>query len=117
MKARIIKKNYYAPKLSVGDIIEIIPGMETDAESIWNAPAGKLALCRKKDGTCCYASMLDMEIVEYDTVDWSSFRREAAKDFVCALLQDGPRNEETYQVRQGGREDPLLTRSLCSAIR
>lgn len=86
MKARILRTNYYTPKLSEGEIVEIIPGMETDAEGIWNAPAGKLVLCRKEDNTFTYASPLDMEIIEYDTVDWSSFRREAAKDILPAVI-------------------------------
>ena len=59
--------------------------METDAEGIWNAPAGKLVLCRKQDNTFAYASPIDMEIIEYNTVDWSSFRREAAKDILAGF--------------------------------
>lgn len=86
MKARILRTNYYTPKLSEGEIVEIIPGMETDAEGIWNASAGKLVLCRKEDNTFTYASPLNMEIFEYDTVDWSSFRREAAKDILPAMI-------------------------------
>ena len=86
MKARILRTNYYTSKLSEGEIVEIIPGMETDADGIWNAPAGKLFLCRKKDNTFTYASPLDMEIVECDTVDWSAFRREAAKDILPAMI-------------------------------
>ena len=89
MKARILRTNYYTPKLSEGEIVEIIQGMETDAEGIWNAPAGKLVLCRKEDNTFTYASPLDMEIFEYDTVDWSAFRREAAKDAMCQLIGMG----------------------------
>lgn len=86
MKARILCTNYYTPKLSEGEIVEIILGMETDAEGIWNVPAGKLVLCRKEDNTFTYASPLDMEIIEYNTVDWSSFRREAAKDILCSVV-------------------------------
>lgn len=86
MKARILRTNYYTPKLSEGEIVDIIQGMETDAEGIWNVPAGKLVLCRKQDNTFTYASLLDMEIIEYDTVDWATFRREAAKDILCSIL-------------------------------
>ena len=86
MKARILRTNFYTPTLSKGEIVEIIPGMETDAEGIWNAPAGKLFLCRKEDNTFSYASPLDMEIIEYNTVDLDAFRREAAKDILCSLL-------------------------------
>lgn len=90
MKARILRTNFYAPNLSKGEIVEIIPGMETDAEGIWNAPAGKLVLCRKEDNTFTYASPLDMEIIEYNTVDWDAFRREAAKEILCSLLSANP---------------------------
>ncbi|MBO7071851.1 MAG: hypothetical protein J6W09_11250 [Bacteroidales bacterium] len=95
MKARILRTNYYTPKLSEGEIVEIIPGMETDAEGIWNAPAGKLVLCRKEDNTFTYASPLDMEIIEYDTVDWSAFRREAAKDILPSLIEKA---SEIYEL-------------------
>jgi hypothetical protein len=89
MKAKVIREPYRMANLQIGEVVEIIPGMETDAEGIWNAPAGKLVLCKKEDGTFTYGSMLDLEIVEYDTVDWSSFRREAAKDILCAMIQAG----------------------------
>lgn len=102
MKARILRTNYYTPKLSEGEIVEIIPGMETDAEGIWNAPAGKLVLCRTEDNTFTYASPLDMEIIEYDTVDWSAFRREAAKDLLCAIV-----SREAPQYSLGSRNIQL----------
>ena len=86
MKAKVIKEPYRMANLKIGDIVEIIPGMETDADGIWNVPAGKLVLCKKEDNTFFYASLCDMEIVEYDTVDWEAFRREVAKDFTVALV-------------------------------
>ena len=86
MKAKILRTNYHTPKLSEGEIVEIITGMETDAEGLWNAPAGKLVLCRKEDNTFTYASPLDIEIIEYDTVDWDAFRREAAKDILPSII-------------------------------
>ena len=89
MKAKVTNTHIRTPLLNVGDVVEIIPGMETDAEGIWNAPAGKLVLCKKEDGHCCYASMLDMEIIEYSSVDWGKFRREAAKDAMCAMIGMG----------------------------
>lgn len=86
MKARILQTNFYTPKLSEGEIVDIIQGMETDAEGVWNAPAGKLVLCRKQDNTFTYASPLNMEIFEYDTVDWDAFRREAAKEILPSII-------------------------------
>ena len=97
MKARILRTNYYTPKLSEGEIVEIIPGMETDAEGIWNAPTGKLVLCRKEDNTFTYASPLDMEIIEYDTVDWSAFRREAAKDILAGFAGSVMRDDDILE--------------------
>lgn len=101
MKAKVIYTDkLFTPLLNVGDVVEIIPGMETDAEGIWNAPAGKLVLCKKEDGRCCYASMRDMEIIEYSTVDWEKFRREAAKDILSALCSFQPINNYKEDVRQ-----------------
>ncbi|MBQ6958150.1 MAG: hypothetical protein IJP77_06295 [Bacteroidales bacterium] len=89
MKAKVIREPYRLANLNVGEVVEIIPGMETDAEGIWNIPAGKLVLCKKSDGTFCYSSLLDMEIVdETPSVDWQSFRREAAKDILAGMLSN-----------------------------
>ena len=87
MKAKVIREPYRLANLKIGEVVEIIPGMETDAEGIWNIPAGKLVMCKKGDGTFCYASLLHMEIIdESPSVDWSTFRREAAKNILCALV-------------------------------
>ena len=87
MKAKIIREPYRLANLNIGDIVEIIPGMETDAEGIWNVPAGKLVLCKKEDGTYSYSSLCDMEIIdESPSIDWDTFRREAAKDILCAIV-------------------------------
>lgn len=85
MKAKVIREPYRLANLNIGDIVEIVPGMETDAEGIWNVPAGKLVLCKKEDGTFTYASLLDMEIIDYHSVDWADFRREAAKDILAGF--------------------------------
>ena len=95
MKAKVIREPYRLANLNIGDIVEIIPGMETDAEGIWNIPAGKLALCKKEDGTYSYSSLCDMEIVdESPSVDWEAFRREAAKDILVALCTTLPINKK-----------------------
>lgn len=86
MKARVIKEPYRMANLKIGDVVEIVPGMETDAEGIWNVPAGKLVLCKKEDGTFTYASLLDMKIVDCNSVDWSDFRREAAKEILAGMM-------------------------------
>lgn len=97
MKARITHTGHYTPNLKLDEIVEIVPGMETDAEGIWNAPAGKLVLCRKENGTFCYASMRDMQIVDYDTTDWASFRREAAKDILAGWYSNPDSNEKSFE--------------------
>lgn len=89
MKAKVIKEPYRLANLNIGDIVEIIPGMETDAEGIWNVSAGKLVLCKKEDGTFTYASLLDMEIIDYHSVDWADFRREVAKVAMQGILASG----------------------------
>lgn len=99
MKAKVIYTDKFTPLLSVGDVVEIIPGMGTDAEGIWNVSAGKLVLCKKEDGRYCYASMCNMEIIEYFTVDWEKFRRETAKDILSALCSFQPINYKE-DVRQ-----------------
>lgn len=86
MKAKVIREPYPLANVKVGEIIEIIPGMETDAEGLWNVPAGKLVLCKKEDGTFTYASPLDMEIVkDVQSDNWDAFRREAAKDILAGI--------------------------------
>lgn len=93
MKAKVIKEPYRLANLNIGDVVEIIPGMETDAEGIWNVPAGKLVLCKKEDGTFTYASLLDMEIIDYNSVDWADFRKEVAKNVLSRLATwDAARN-------------------------
>lgn len=100
MKAKVIREPYRLANLNIGDIVEIIPGMETDAEGIWNVPAGKLVLCKKEDGTYSYSSLCDMEIVdESPSVDWDAFRREAVKDILVALCTILPINVKD-DVRQ-----------------
>lgn len=93
MKAKVIKEPYRKANLKIGDVVEIVPGMETDAEGVWNVPAGKLILCKKEDGTFTYASLLDMEMVDGSpTVDWDEFRRQTAKDILSALCSFLPIN-------------------------
>ena len=76
MKAKVIREPYRLANLKLGEVVEIIPGMETDAEGIWNVPAGKLVLCKKGDGKYTYSSLLDMEIVdETPSVDWRRRQR------------------------------------------
>ena len=71
-----------------GEIIEVelYNGIRDD-EFAYQAPAGKdrWILFRQDE--------LDFE----DLIDWSSFRREAAKDMLCALISANP----TYSLEKG----------------
>jgi hypothetical protein len=98
MKARIIDTCFYnKTRLAVGEIVEIVPNMETDAEGIWNAPAGKLFLCKKQDGTFAYSLPQDLQFLseEMSDTDWSEFRREAAKDILAGILSNPNDIEES----------------------
>ncbi len=89
MKAKVIDICYYnKTRLTIGEIVEIVPGMETDSEGIWNAPAGKLFLCKKKDGTFAYSTPQDLQLLleESNDTDWSAFRRDAAKEILAGML-------------------------------
>jgi len=66
MKAKVIRDSIYVPNLEVGEIIEIIPGMETDSEGILNIPGGKLFLCKKSDGTFVYEFPSNLQIIADD---------------------------------------------------
>ncbi len=68
MKAKIIRDSNYTPDLEVGEIVEIVPGMETDSEGIFNIPGGKLFLCKKSDGTFAYEFPSNLQIVAEDAV-------------------------------------------------
>lgn len=100
MKAIVIQEiPAYAPRLKEGEEVTIIPGMETDAEGIWNAPAGKLVLCLKEDGTTEYTTPKSLQYIlpKFNAEDfatgaiiveenkWSIFRREAAKDILAGF--------------------------------
>lgn len=91
MKAKITNECFYSPTLKIGETVEIVPGMETDAEGIWNVPMGRLFLCKKEDGTFAYTTPANIQLLpgEDDTFDWASFRREAAKDAMCGILSAG----------------------------
>lgn len=98
MKARVIEETPYSPNLKVGMVVEIVPGMETDSEGIWNIPAGRLFLCRTEDGHQVYMlpSCLQVQMGEQeDSV--SEFRKEATLRFASAILSN-PRWCEHFEA-------------------
>ena len=64
MKAIIVNGcEHYQHNLHEGDKVTIVDGMETDAEGIWNIPAGKLVYCVTDDGRCGYFPINDLQII------------------------------------------------------
>lgn len=87
MKARVIDETPYSPNFKKGDIVEIVPGMETDSEGIWNIPGGRLFLCRTEDGHQAYMFPSCLQILTGEVDDSvSEFRKEAALSFASSIL-------------------------------
>ncbi len=87
MKAKVIEETPYSPNFKKGDVVEIVPGMETDSEGIWNIPGGRLFLCRTEDGHQAYMFPSCLQVLtgeESDSV--SEFRKEAATRFAASIL-------------------------------
>jgi hypothetical protein len=78
MKAKVIDKDYYTPDFEVGEVVEIMKGMETNTADIWNAPIGKAWLCKKQDGTFRYNIPLNLQIIEAEEEHWQNVRERAA---------------------------------------
>lgn len=93
MKAKVIDKIYYTPDFEVGEVVEIIKGMEADTADIWNAPIGKAWLCKKQDGTFRYNIPLNLQIIEAEEENWQALRNQAA----IAALQ-GFLSRQTYKA-------------------
>ena len=78
MKAKVIDENYYTPDFEIGEVVEIIKGMEADTADIWNAPIGKAWLCKKQDGTFRYNIPLNLQIIDAEEENWQALRKQAA---------------------------------------
>jgi len=78
MKAKVIGKDYFTTDFEVGEVVEIMKGMETDTADIWNAPIGKAWLCKKQDGTFRYNIPLNLQIIEAEEEHWQDVRERAA---------------------------------------
>lgn len=73
--------NNYCP---VGEIltdteVEVVEGMETDADGVYNAPYGMCYLCRLESGEHVYIPATYLQITDMSkTVDWEQRRYEIA---------------------------------------
>lgn len=83
-----LSKNYFCPNLSVGVILEVVPGMEVDSESIFNTPSGMCYLCRTVGGELIYVPAIHLKVVESDTTDWDKVRIQAAISSLNGILSN-----------------------------
>lgn len=77
MKVRLLK-NHYCNDIPVDTILEVVPGMEVDAEGIFNVPEGMCYLCKTPAGRLEYVLAKNTEIVDASSVDWEQVRIQAA---------------------------------------
>lgn len=87
MKVELLK-NYFCPSLPVGITLEVVPGMEVDSESIFNAPSGMCYLCRTVSGDQFYVPAIHLKVVDSDTTDWDKVRVQAAISSLNGLLSN-----------------------------
>lgn len=90
MKARIKESE------QIIDVVQVETRVETDGSHIYYAKKGT------ENMTCCWLwkdTQLDFNIGNQSDFDWSSFRREAAKDILCALIG----NSSGFAFRQDKR--------------
>lgn len=77
MKVRLLKNNLCAD-IAVDTVLDVIPGMEVDAEGVFNIPAGMCYLCKTPSGKLRYVLATNVEIVDASTIDWEQVRIQAA---------------------------------------
>ena len=90
MKAKVLVDNqHYQDVATVGDVVEIIPNMEVNAESVYNAPYGMCYLCKTKDNQLFYipANWLKILCTE-STIDWENRRYELSKELMATILKN-----------------------------
>ena len=88
MKAKVIDKDFYTPDFEVGEVVEIMKGMEADTADIWNAPNGKAWLCKKQDGTFRYNIPLNLQIIEAEEEHWQELRERTAIEVLPKCIKD-----------------------------
>lgn len=112
MKAKVIDKDYYTPDFEVGEVVEIMKGMETDTADIWNAPIGKAWLCKKQDGTFKYNIPQNLQIIEAEEEHWKDIRERAAiaaMQGVMSFFGSIDYNRETIAELAVAQADALIT--------
>lgn len=89
MKARV-KATYYTSAFNEGEIVEIIPNMESDAADVFNVPAGKCFLCKKEDGTLKYIIATNLQLLasEYNPDYWTRLEHQYAGIAMQGILSN-----------------------------
>jgi hypothetical protein len=82
MKAKLIKSwDFYKVSIKEGTEVNIIKGMEADADSVLNAPYGMCYLC-ELNGHMHYIPATLLTITDWANIDWEQRRYEIAKSAV-----------------------------------
>ena len=112
MKAKVIDTDYYTSNFEVGEIVEIMQGMESDSAEIWNAPSGKVFLCKRKDGTMRYNFPLNLQIVEDDDSREKALQAIKVKAAIAALPKC-IESVETVLLRGGAITEKDMTTQVA----
>lgn len=107
MKAKLIKTwNFNKISIEEGTEVNLIKGMEADADSVLNAPYGMCYLCELNE-RMCYIPATYLTITDWTNIDWEERRYEIAKQMLpvtsnfTELMYDG------VSQRRISREDAV----------
>ena len=85
MKAKLIKTwDFNKISIEEGTEVNLIKGMEADADSVLNAPYGMCYLCELNE-RMCYIPATYLTITDWTNIDWEERRYEIAKVMMAAL--------------------------------
>lgn len=86
MKAKLIKSwDFCKVSIKEGTEVNIIKGMEADADSVLNAPYGMCYLC-ELNGHMHYIPATLLTITDWANIDWEQRRYEIAKSTMNGIL-------------------------------
>ena len=87
MKAKLIKSwDFCKVSIKEGTEVNIIKGMEADADSVLNAPYGMCYLC-ELNGHMHYIPATLLTITDWANIDWEQRRYEIAKSAMNGMLR------------------------------
>lgn len=82
MKAKLIKTwDFNKISIEEGTEVNLIKGMEADADSVLNAPYGMCYLCELNE-RMCYIPATYLTITDWTNIDWEERRYEIAKQML-----------------------------------